>query len=182
MYQIIASSLFQNKICKLPGIGTLVMVPHAAETDFVNGRIKAPFEKIDFISATPEEDLFNEFSAMSELLKNTLDEDGSFLLTGIGTFDKVDNAEVHFTPINIEPVFIQPIEVERVIRQDASHAILVGDQRRTNVEMSDFYSEQPTNPDRWWIWAIVLAVIGIGALILYFYMEGTISLGNSNYY
>lgn len=182
MYQIIASTLFQNKICRLPGIGTLVMVPHAAETDFVNGRIKAPFETIEFIAAGQDENLFNEFSAMSELLKKNLDESGSFLLNGIGTFTKINNAEIQFTAIGIEPVFTQPIEVERVIRQDASHAILVGDQQTTTVEMTGFYSEQPTNNDRWWIWAIVLAAVGIGALIVYFYLGGTISLGNSNYY
>jgi len=181
MYQIIAPTLFQNKICRLPGIGTLVMIPHAAETDFVNGRIKAPFETIDFIPAELDENLFNEFSAMSELLIKELNENGSVVLSGIGTFTKVNNAGIHFTQISIDPVFNQPIEVERVIRQDASHAILVGDQQTTNVEMVGFFSEQPANSDRWWIWAIVLAVLGIGALIVYFYLGGTISLGNENY-
>jgi hypothetical protein len=60
--------------------------------------------------------------------------------------------------------------------------MLVGDQERTNVEMVDFYNESPLFVDRWWIWAIVLAVVGIGALLLYFFQDGTMSLGNSTYY
>lgn len=182
MYQVIALTLFQNKICRLPGIGTLVMVSHAAETDFVNGRIKAPFETIDFRGSEQDDNPFNEFSAMSELLIKDLNENGHVVLPGIGTFTKKDNSGIEFTSISIEPVFNQSIEVQRVIRQDASHAILVGDQQKTNVEMSGFFSQQPTNSDRWWIWAIVLAVVGIATLIIYFYSEGKISFSNSNYY
>ena len=182
MYQIIAPTLFQNKICRLPGIGTLVMVPHAAQTDFVNGCIKAPFETIDFKEAEQNEDLFNEFSAMSELLIKELKENGSVLLPGIGAFTQGNNTGIQFNAIAIDAVFNQPIEVERVIRQHSSHAMLVGDQQRTNVEMSGFFSEQPTRSDRWWTWAIALAVVGIGALLLYFYLDGTMSLGNVNYF
>jgi len=182
MYQIIAPTLFQNKICRLPKLGSLVMVAHAAESDFVNGRIKPSFETIDFIAAGQDENLFNEFSAMSELLLKELNKNGSVVLPGIGTFTKANNAGIYFTAVEIDPVFNQAIDVERVIRQDAPHGILVGDQQRTNVEMTGFFNEQPTNSDRWWIWAIILAVVGIGALIVYFYSEGKISVGNSNYY
>jgi len=182
MYQIIAPTLFQNKICRLPGIGTLVMIPHAAETDFVNGRLKAPFETIDFKEAEQHENLFNEFSAMSELLLKELNENGSVVLPGIGTFNKENNTGIQFIAITIDPVFNQPIEVERVTRQDALHAILVGDQKTTNVEMAGFFSEQPTKGDRWWILAIVLALAGIIALILYSFLGGAMSLGNSSYY
>lgn len=182
MYQIIAPTLFQNKVCRLPGIGTLLMVPNSAEADFVNGLINAPFESIEFRKEDPNENLFNEFSAISELLINELNLNGSAALPGIGTFTKANNGSLQFTPMSIDTVFNQPVKVERVIRQDASHAMLVGDQERTNVEMVDFYNESPLVVDRWWIWAIVLAVVGIGALLLYFFQDGTMSLGNSTYY
>jgi len=61
MYQIIAPRLFQNKICRLPGIGTLVMVTHSAQTDFINTCIKGPVETIEFIKEAEGEKLFNEF-------------------------------------------------------------------------------------------------------------------------
>ena len=178
MYHVIAPSLFQNKICRLPGIGTLVMISHSAETDFVNGRIKSPYETIDFIPEQKGEKLFNEFSAMSELLQKNLDENNNVFLTGIGTFTKDKTGEISFAPGSVDPVFTFPVPVKRVIRQDAEHAILVGDQQTTNVEMADYFSEKQPLKNRWWVWSIVLAVIGIAALIFYFSKYGVKGIGN----
>ena len=182
MYQIIAPSLFQNKICKLPGIGTLVMVSNSAETDFVNGQIKSPFETIEFIAASQDENIFNEFSAISELLKKNLVENGSFFLNGIGTFFKSNEDGVRFSPISIAPVFSMPVNVERVIRQDAAHAILVGDQRTTNVEMTEYFTEQTSATERWKIWAFILSIAGIIAILFSLYFSGNNWLGNVNYF
>ena len=43
-----ASSFFHKKICVLPGLGTLKLVTHAAETDFSNTQIKSPRQEIIF--------------------------------------------------------------------------------------------------------------------------------------
>jgi len=182
MYQIIAPTLFQNKICRLPGIGTLVMVAHSAETDFVNARIISPVETIDFIAENYDEKAFNEFSAMSELLQKKLDENGSYLLTGIGTFIKKTDGEIGFVPELIDPIFTPPISVERVIRQDEAHAILVGDQQTTNVEMTEYFSDKQPLKDQWWLWAVILAAIGIGLLLFYFFQNGLKGVGNINHY
>ncbi len=178
MYQIIATTLFQNKICRLPGIGTLRMVAHSAETDFVNARIKSPAYTIDFIAERNDENVFNEFSAMSEILQKSLNENGRYFLKGIGTFLKDGANIIDFTPIPINAVFTIPISAERVIRQDEAHAILVGDQQTTNVEMTEFFTEKETLDDKWWIWAIVFAAVGVSALLFYFYKYGLQALGN----
>ncbi|MBC7887181.1 MAG: hypothetical protein H7Z13_04785 [Ferruginibacter sp.] len=178
MYQIIASTLFQNKICRLPGIGTLTMVAHSAETDFVNALIKPPAETIDFIAEVNAERGFNEFSAMSELLQKNLDEKGSFLLKGIGAFTKDHTGKIQFVPTPIDSIFTPVVAAERVVRQDASHPILVGDQQTTNMEMSNYFMEKQPLKDQWRIWAILLAAIGIGALLFYFYQHGFNGFGN----
>lgn len=182
MYQVIAPSLFQNKLCRLPGIGTLVMVPHSAESDFVNTRIKSPFESIDFLPERTGQKAFNEFSAMSELLQKNLDENGAFFLKGIGTFTKDNQGEIKFASISIDSVFTAPVSAERVIRPDALHTILVGDQQSTNVEMTEFFNEKQPLKDLWWVWAIIFTIIGIGTLIYYFSQFGFNTLGNSYHY
>lgn len=180
MNKIIAPTLFHNKICRLPGIGTLKMVSNAAESDFVNSRINAPFETIDFTPVESGDDFFNEFSAFSELLQTKLDEKGNYLLNGIGTFVKANDGEISFNPFRLDATFTPAISVERVVRQDAAHAILVGDQETTNVEMTEYFSEQPSPKDLWWVWALIFGLIGISILVFFYYQHGFLSSGNVN--
>ncbi|MCW3089304.1 MAG: hypothetical protein JWP81_373 [Ferruginibacter sp.] len=180
MYQIIAPTLFQKKICRLPGIGTLAVVVHSAKSDFANSKINAPVEKIEF-SEEKDEKIFNEFSAMSELLQKRLDENGSFLLKGIGTFTKAANGKIRFISIPVDTVFTPAVPVEIIARQDTSHAMLVGDQETTNVEMTELLNEREPENERWQLFAIVLAAIAIGVLLFYLYHHGLKSFGNVNY-
>jgi hypothetical protein len=179
MYQIIAPTLFQNKICRLPGIGTLVMVAHSAQTDFVNSRIQAPTESIDFIPEKEEEKGFNEFTALSELLQRTLDESGSFLLRGIGRFTKDASGSIGFEAIELDPALTPYVSAKRVVRQEhGRHDMLVGDQQTTNVQMTEYYNEKAPARDNWWVWALVLAAAGIAALVIYYYQHGSGSIAN----
>ncbi|MFT3679354.1 MAG: hypothetical protein QM791_03725 [Ferruginibacter sp.] len=179
MYNLIASSFLQKKHCHLPGIGDLTLVTHPAETDFVNTAIKAPREEFTFTPVANGRIVFNEFSAISELMKRKLEEDGTVELTGIGIFSKEPSDDtIRFSPLKLDPVFYPPVTAERVIRQDAEHAILVGDKETTNTAMSDFYSEKEKVKDRWWIWALVLGGIAIGAIAYYLSQYGVNSFGN----
>ena len=178
MYQIIAPCIFQNKTCKLPGIGTLMMVSNPALTDFANAQILAPVESIEFVPEEDGEKVFNEFSAMSELLKSKLDENGSVFLKGIGTLTRNKAGEINFEALAIDPIFFQPVSTERVIRENTEHSLLVGDQQTTNIQMTEFFNEKPLLKARWKIWAIVLGAIGISLLMFYLYRHGGNSLGN----
>ena len=179
MYQIIAPTLFQNKICKLPGIGTLRMLAHPAETDFINSRILPPLETIDFTPEKEGDGNFNEFSAMSELLNKNLEQDGRVELNGIGSFTKDAEGTIKFSPVEIDPIFFQSVTAERVLRDNAEHNMLVGDQQRTNVQMTEYFNEKPTTREKWKVFALVLGAIGLGLLILYFARHGFNGLGNS---
>ena len=48
MQHFIASYLFQNKTCPLPGLGTLSIINSAAELDFTNKLIASPKTNIQF--------------------------------------------------------------------------------------------------------------------------------------
>jgi hypothetical protein len=181
MYQIIAPTLFQNKICRLPGIGTLVMTLHPAENDYINAQIKSPFESIDFLPEEDNDKGFNEFSAMSELLNKKLDESGSFFLNGIGNFVKAETGAIQFAPVSIDPVFTPSVAANIISRQAASHTMMVGDQETTSMEMTDYFSEKSAVKDQWWVWAGVLAVAGISVLIYYFNKHGVNGFGNVSY-
>jgi hypothetical protein len=179
MYQIITPTLFHNKICKLPGIGTLVMVSHPAETDFINSILKSPAETIDFIPEKEGEKEFNEFSAMSELLNQQLEAERLVFLKGVGTFTKDDEGIIKFAAVEIDPVFFPVVPIERVIRENAEHKILVGDQHTTNVEMTEFFNKKPLIKDRWKLIALLIGAICLALLIFYLSRHGFNMLGNS---
>lgn len=180
MYQIIAPTLFQTKICKLPGIGTLKMTTISAYTDFVNGQITAPAETIEFAQEAIGENTFNEFSAIAELLKRTIDENGTAFLKGIGTFTRVSDDKLEFAGVQTRPELVQTVSFERVIRENAEHAILVGDQQTTNVQMSEYFHEKPPVKYNWKIAALILGVVGVAALAFYLSKYGFNGLGNSH--
>ena len=173
MFDIIASSFFQKKSCRLPGIGNLELVTTPAQYDFGNRQIKAPRQTILFVSASTASGNFNEFSAISQLVKDELEKNGSVEITGLGSFTKDDSGTIHFSAYPVNDDFFQPVTAEKVIHKDAEHSILVGDKETTNVEMNEYYSDETAvKKDRWWVWAIILGVVGIAAVAFYLYQHG----------
>ena len=177
MKEQIATSLFQNKTCTLPGIGVLSLKIRSAESDFIQTAIRAPQQDIVF---TPigNDPIYNEFSAISFLLKNELDQNGILMLDGVGQIKKGSNGELEFTSINIDPAFLPDVRAERVVRTDVEHSILVGDKETNSVVMTEFYSEKLVVKSKWWIWAASLAVISIAAISYYLKKYGFNNWGN----
>lgn len=180
MDYLIAPTLFQNKTCRLPGIGTLEIVVKNAETFFGHQEILAPKPSIFFNPAVEEEeDLFNEFTALSKLIKKDLQEKGVVSLKGIGDFILTTEGAIEFKSIEISKEFMQPVIAERVVRQDVEHTILVGDKEVTNKAMTDFYVEEAkvAGKNRWWIAAVIVAFIALVAVVIYLTTYGINSFG-----
>ena len=167
MEYLIAPTLFQNKTCRLPGIGTLSVITHSAETDFANAQIKSPVPSVVFSASQEEESVFNEFTALSELIKKDLDEKGTVTLKGVGDFIKNGEGGISFLPQKINAVFIPPVAAARVTRQNTEHTMLVGDKETTNTAMTEYFEEDGKKPSRWWVWVIVLGVIVLTILAYY---------------
>lgn len=173
MFDIIASSFFQKKSCRLPGIGNLELVTTSAEYDFGSRQIKAPKETILFIPSPSADKYFNEFSAISQLMKDELDRNGLVEVTGLGSFTKDNSGNIHFDAVMVSEDFYQPVAAEKVIHKDAEHSILVGDKETTNTEMTEYYEETETEAkSKWWVWAVVLGAIGLAAVGYYLYANG----------
>ncbi len=184
MHQQIASFLFQNKICPLPGVGTLSMQHSGAEADFTSKTITAPKAGIQFVrSETDTAALVDYLTAttggskyeMTEALEHfcdTLKKDVTtrqVALPGIGIFYADGSSKINFTEETLPVSFMQPVFAERVIHPNDEHHILVGDKEMTNTVMTEMLAPTETvSNDRWWIWALVLALIAITFILLYF--------------
>jgi hypothetical protein len=174
MFDIIASSFFQKKSCRLPGIGNLELAYTPAQYDFGSRHIKAPRETVLFIASSPYDNHFNEFSAISQLIKDELDKTGTVNITGLGSFSKDNSGSIQFEALPPNDDFLQTVAAEKVIHTDAEHTILVGDKETTNIVMNEYYSEETAEiKSKWWIPAVVLGAIAIAALVIYISLNGT---------
>lgn len=172
MYQQIAQSLFQQNSCTLPGIGTLSIINESAQTDFINSRILSPVQKIIFESIVTDSEMHNQFSSISESIKSDLVKGEKVEVAGVGNFFIDEKNKIVFTPVKIDENFFQPVTAERVIRENVTHNMLVGDKETTSTVMTDFFTEKPAITDRWWIWAAAIFVISVSFLSFHFYKNG----------
>jgi hypothetical protein len=189
MHQLIASYLFQNKTCPLPGLGTLSVVAGKAESDFLNTAIKAPLPRIVFDAKENDASNLLDYVAIktNTTVLNTIDALGQFCnslkaaaitnkpatLDGVGNFFTDSSGNINFKSSQLPAAFLQPVKAERVIHPQAEHQILVGDKETTNTLMTEYFSEEPVKKDRWWIWAIVLGVIALLAIVVYLNSDNT---------
>ena len=179
MDYLIAPTLFQNKTCRLPGIGTFTVVTNTAEIDNHNRRINAPVPSIVFTPLQDDKNGFNEFTALSELIKKELHTQGKVNLKGVGDFVKKQDGAIEFIPIQLNPHFTPPVVAEIVTHRDGAYARLVGDKEATSTVLTESPAEEEIVKDRWWIWAIGLGAIGLAVLIYYISQHGFNLLGNT---
>lgn len=196
MQHFIASYLFQNKTCPLPGLGTLSIINSAAELDFTNKLIASPKTNIQFqqtesdatglvnyIAASTGSNNYEVTEAMDHFcddLKNKITKEPGATLDQIGNLVVDRSGKINFKQAELPSAFFQSVVAERVIHPQAEHQILVGDKETTNTVMTEFLTEKPEVRDRWWIWAIVLGAIGLLILLIYFTeANGTSPFGNA---
>lgn len=196
MHNQIASYLFQQKTCPLPGLGTLNMLHSRAEADFINKSIASPAYFIEFNETeTDATGLLNYLASTSggsrnevtealgqfcDNLRNKISQQSDVQLENLGVFFADATGKVTFKQEVLPAAFTQPVDAERVIHPDAEHQILVGDKETTNTVMTELLAPKTETPDRWWIWAIILGAIGLLALLLFFTeLRGTFPYGNA---
>jgi hypothetical protein len=184
MTQLIASYLFQNKTCPLPGLGTLFIHITGAEADFTTKQIKAPAMLIQlqnketdvasllsYIASGTNSSLQDATTALDYLcskLKKEMTDHAAAALPGIGEFFIGKDGKVSLKQEELSLAFFQPVNAERVIHPKAEHQILVGDKETTNTVMAEYFNETIPIKNRWWIWAIVLGALALVLLLLYF--------------
>ena len=196
MQKQITSYLFQHKTCPLPGLGTLSIISSAADSDFTSKVFNAPkssvhFEQtetdanglLNYLSATTGADKKEATEALSHFcddLKQKMTIQTDVQLNNIGSFFVDASGTINFKHEKLPEAFMQAIFAERVIHPDAEHQILVGDKETTNTVMTEFFTPTLATKDRWWIWAILLGLIGIAAIVIFFTAcNGTTAFGNA---
>lgn len=196
MQDQIASFLFQHKTCPLPGLGTLSISRSEAGSDFTNKVFMAPktvvqFEQtetdaarlLNYLAVTAGADKYEATKALTRFcvnLRQKISDQPEAHLNSVGSFFADASGTISFKQEELPAAFMQPVFAERVIHPDAEHQILVGDKETTNTIMTELLAPKSETKDRWWIWAILLGIVGIAAIVIYFtQFNGTSAFGNA---
>ena len=186
MHQLIASYLFQHKSCPFPGLGSLSLSAKGAEPYFSDKIINAPTTSIDlvagesdiasflaYIASQTNSDHYEAASALDHFcdgLKNEVNVHSAAKLEGVGEFVVNSNGDISFVPLELPKDLVQPVRAERVLRPQSEHNILVGDKEKTNYEMTELLNDEVhVEKESWWIYALILAAIGLSMLFFHFY-------------
>jgi hypothetical protein len=181
---ILTKYLLQYKRVCIPHIGTFELVQQSPQLSIADKLFTPPFFTIRYLhqDAVPEHQ-FNFFSwsdpSRKEILKEELFnfgaelkskiKDAPFQWNGFGTLRYASDGVI-FEPHPIELDSLQRVPAEKVIRYNAEHSMLVGDQQMTRQQVTRVLHKKSSR----WPSAIVLGwiifVIALIAIIILLYL------------
>ena len=185
------SYLIQHKRLSIPGLGTIYVERSPAQTDFTNKQILPPgyhfrFDKyfdapdrefFSFVAAhkeIPDYEAIKWFTEWAYEVRTKIRIDEPLAWEGVGIFRKELSGDVVFEPAQRTiPAYLHPAPAVRVVHNDAMHTMIVGDKEVTNVEMTEYLSEDTyREKSKWWVYALIAAAVISVALFFYFYKNG----------
>ena len=185
MYPVLKKFLALYHHLVLPGIGNFSIEKIPASLDIANRCINPPVAKINFSDDKLPADKFffhflaqelnidevqaiRNFTDFNTQLQSDIREDKIVVFKNFGKLYKHSSGKINFEA-DVMPVYLPVLSAERVIRKNATHTVMVGENEKTSVEMHAALNEENVvEVDRWWIPAIVLGLIGIAALVYYY--------------
>jgi len=181
--QLLAQYLFQYRKLSIPGVGTLEMVEASPQFNVVDQLMMPPLFscRLHPADAVPEHQLSFLSASLNKAPGETrlvLDRFGSRLRTqlsdrairwtGIGTLSS-RGGHIALDADVLAPAGLQPVPAHKIIRENAAHAMLVGDRERTTVEMSDSL-RQPASKRQWTVLAAwIILLLAILAIVFFIY-------------
>ena len=192
MYQEIYKYFVLNKRVSLPGIGNFSVNIDSAKLDFVTGVLHAPKPKVAFEKGQPaidrqffqylskalkvdEKQAVQAFQAFSQSIKENIDSNNPVELPGIGKLQKgYSEDDILFTEENSNTVnYLSDIKLNAATDSKANLVELykTGDSLIITEETEDDRLEmiiKEKDEDYWWVYALILALMGVGALLYYY--------------
>ena len=192
MFEPLYLFLIRYKQIELPDIGVVRVQTQPARIKFIDREVLPPVSSFTFSSKVqgPPNKLTNwvahslnisETEADSRLnhfindIKNQLQDGKEVVWKGVGKFSKDLMNEIKFEPQEKTFGFQQAVIAEKVIRENARHAVLVGEREKTAAEYSEIIEERENvilSKTNWWIWPVALIVLSLIFIGWYFSENG----------
>ena len=170
MDQSLYKFLVLNGHLCIPQLGSFIIKQIPAHSDAALGLLYPPkpvisftegeipmSEKLffDFLSnelGVDEVSAIKQFHEFADHFRNELEENKSVTLKGVGRITRKDEGALHFEPATDLSNLLPPLPVnESVLYAEAQNE-----------------TAQSSKPDYWWFYAIILLILGIGALAYYY--------------
>ncbi len=199
MYDELYQYLVHHKALHLPGIGSFLLERKPATGDFSNKQLLPPSQTIALhhgniqpprsffawlaksLNADEREAVvrFNDFVFD---LKKKVREGSRITWRGIGTLSAGLAGEIRFeTALRDQPEG-PPVKAEKILRENASHTVRVGEDEKTSEQMMEYLNQQPGRKNYWWAWAVALVLVLVMFIGWYFSEHGVsiASTGNNS--
>ena len=175
MFEPLYLYFIQHKQLYIPGIGTFILERTPARVNFPNRTIDSPVYYTSLKNGGDH--LKNFFSTLGELLqlsdreavikfndfvfdlKKRVNNEGEVKWQGLGKLCKGLAGEIRFEEEPINLVFNSPVPAEKIIRQNAEHAVRVGEDERTSVQMTALLNKSGVKKNYWWAWPLLAGLL-----------------------
>ena len=192
MYPFLYKYFLVNKKVGIPNLGSFALQETPATLDFVKGILRAPQSKITFTKSendSVDKNLFiylskemqveewqvaKKFQEFTEAIRQNIAGNKAVELPGIGKIQKGFDDELVFIA-DTEATVISSADIKLNNTNDTranlielystgENLILTEETEEDKLEMIIKHKEE----DYWWVYALILALMGVGALLYYY--------------
>ncbi|MGC4034609.1 MAG: hypothetical protein QM764_01520 [Chitinophagaceae bacterium] len=190
MLGLLQQYLIHNHKVVLPGLGAVVVHRDPAVSEFTEHSFTSPAYSYrwDQTITNPAPGFFRWLAGKL----NMTEEDAAMVITnfasalrrevnagkeveweGVGVIRRAsDNGAIELQPINNGFVFDGKVHGEKVIHEDASHTILVGDEEKLSTEMTEILHIHEKRKFTWFHAALIIAAAALIFIVIYLSMNG----------
>ncbi len=190
MYELFYKYLILNHKVGLPGVGSFFVTRIPAKMDFVTRSLFAPAEVIQFNKEhqaaekgfyefvekqmnISDVDAITRFSNFSFQIKEKASQPGGISLPGIGLLRTDFDGSLYFSAEENKTASLKQIYLDNSNTTSNANLVEVYDTGESTIiaQEVEITSEKiiiNKQEDYWWVYAIILALMGVGALMYYY--------------
>jgi len=205
MFRLLYEYLLKFHSLSLPGIGEVRVETTKARADVTAQEILPPayqyvfdagktarlsrlYEWLADREGVEESEAVQQLNDFSRKIKETLNAGKTVEWSGVGRFNRQADGHVAFESEEVSSLFLQPVSARKVIHEGASHAMLVGE-KETTASFSENRNTTESagildavRPGRWWIWPLVIGLLGLVFIGWYCSQHGFNVQGAASHY
>src|SRR5258706_12193476 len=182
----------------LPGLGTIILQRKPAISDFTehvflppsyafqweHGDTNPPVSFFLWLSRklnVAEEDAAIRVNNFVADMKREINAGKEISWDGVGIIRRGLDSRIEFEPATPELSSENSVHGEKVVHEDSSHMILVGDKEKTSLEMSEILHLPETRKFNWYRIALIAAILFLLFIVWYIWKNGFNAVSVSNH-